>query len=171
MTMSHQRCPFCGTSKTKVATRKTFSDNLLSRLTIYPFRCQLCAARFRTYVGRSISNPRRSFERVQVTFPVWFKLRQSSPSTMGEEGVIENLSMRGCRIRSSTPLSAGMRVELEFQHSDCSFPITIDEAVVRSTAEDGIGLRFLQLGRQDERRLRHIVDLWLPDTEGTLLER
>ncbi len=165
MNMLHQCCPVCGTSKTKVATRKTFSDKLLSRLTIFPFRCQLCAARFRTFVGRRINNPRRSFERVQVTFPVWFKLRQSLPSAVGEEGVIENLSMRGCRIRSSTPLSSGMRVELEFQHSDCSFPITIDEAVVRSTAENGIGLRFVQLGRQDERRLRQIMDLWLPDAQ------
>jgi hypothetical protein len=170
MMISHQRCPACGTSKTKIATRKTFIDHALSRLTIYPFRCQLCAARFRALVGRSISNPRRSFERVQVTFPVWFKLRQSAPSDMGKEGVIENLSMRGCRIRSSTPLPADMRVELEFQHSDCSFPITIDEAVVRSTGEGRIGLRFVQLGRQDERRLRQIIDLWLPANPRPVLE-
>ncbi len=61
------------------------------------------------------------------------------------------------------PLSPGTRLELEFQYADCSFPITIDEAVVRSAIDDAIGLRFVQLRREDERRLRQIVDLWLPE--------
>jgi hypothetical protein len=54
-------------------------------------------------------------------------------------------------------------VELEFQHSNCSFPITIDEAVVRSSVADMVGLRFVELQRGDAHRIRQIVDLWLPD--------
>jgi len=108
----HQCCPICGTTKPKVATPETFSDKLLSRLTIYPFRCQLCAAPFRTFVGRRINKPRRSFERVQVTFPVWFKLRQSLPLPWERRGA-----------------------------------------------------------RQDERRLRQAMDLWLPDNARPLLEQ
>lgn len=161
--MSHRLCPACGTMKTRPATRKSLSDNLLSRLTIYPFRCQLCATRFRSFLGRRTSNPRRSFERVAVTFPVWFKPRQSSPHALGQEGVIDNLSIRGCRIRSALPLSPGMRLELEFQYSNSSFPITIDEAVVRSSADQAIGLRFTRLGRQDQHRLGQIIDLWLSE--------
>lgn len=162
--MPDRLCPTCGTTKTRLATRKTLSDDLLSTLTIYPFRCQLCAKRFRTFLGHRARNPRRSFERVNVTFPVWFKPRVASAYDMGQEGVIDNLSIRGCRIRCKTPLSAGMRLELEFQHSNCSFPITIDEAIVRSSVDDAIGLRFVQLQRGDEQRIRQIIDLWLPDT-------
>lgn len=98
-----------------------------------------------------------------VSFPVWFKPRLASPHDMGYEGMLENLSLRGCRIRSDTPAAPGTRLELEFQYADCSFPITIDEAVVRSSIDDVFGLRFLQLQRSDARRLRQIIDLWLPE--------
>lgn len=95
--MSTLHCPACGGSKIRLAARKSFSDVLLSGLTIYPFRCQLCADRFRTFLGRRTRNPRRSFDRVEVSFPVWFKPRRSSPSSgVRYEGVIDNLSIRGC---------------------------------------------------------------------------
>jgi hypothetical protein len=162
--MEHRHCPTCGTSKTILAPRETVSDDLLGALTIYPFRCQLCAERFRAFLGRRAMNPRRSFERVDVAFPVWFRGRFEGPMQLGQEGTIENLSIRGCRIRCRRPLSRGMRVELEFQHSNCSFPITVDEAVVRSTVGGMVGLRFLQLQREDAQRIRQIVDLWLPES-------
>jgi hypothetical protein len=88
---------------------------------------------------------------------------------MGQEGVIDNLSIRGCRIRCTTPLTAGSRLEMEFQHSNCSFPITIDEAVVRSSGENTIGLRFVRLQRSDELRIRQIMDLWLPETAQPII--
>ena len=161
--MPLRSCPQCGTAKTRLAPCQTLSDTVLTVFTIYPFRCQLCAKRFRALLGRRTKSPRHSFERVNVSFPVWFKSRLASPHDMGQEGVLDNLSLRGCRIRSQMPLSPGTRLELEFQYADCSFPITIDEAVVRSAIDDAIGLRFVQLRREDERRLRQIVDLWLPE--------
>jgi hypothetical protein len=162
--MSTLSCPACGASKIRLAARKSLSDILLSGLTIYPFRCQLCADRFRTFLGRRTPNPRRSFERVEVSFPVWFKSRRSRyPEETGEEGVMENLSIRGCRIRSTTPVAIGSRLELEFQYANDSFPITIDEAVVRLSANGAIGLRFTRLRRSDERRIRQLIDVWLPE--------
>lgn len=162
--MSDLRCPACGGSKVRLAARKSLSDVLLSGLTIYPFRCQLCADRFRTFLGRRTPNPRRSFERVEVSFPVWFKPRRSKyPDETGHEGVIENLSIRGCRIRSATPVAIGSRLELEFRYSEASFPITIDEAVVRSSTVEAIGLRFTRLRRSEERRIRQLIDVWLPE--------
>ncbi len=162
--MSDLRWPACGASKIRLAARRTLPDTLLAGLTIYPFRCQLCARRFRTLLGHRTQNPRRSFERVAVSFPVWFKPRQCSSSLeLGQEGSIDNLSIRGCRIHCAIPVTTGSRLELEFQHSDCSFPITIDEAVVRCSGDGTIGLRFTQLQRRDERRIRQIVDLWLSE--------
>jgi hypothetical protein len=158
------RCPACGARKIKPAARKSLSDALLSGLRIYPFRCQLCADRFRKFLGSRMPNPRRSFERVEVSFPVWFKLSRSNYlDEIGQEGMMENLSLRGCRIRSSAPVAVGSRLELEFQHSDDSFPITIEEAVVRCATNGAIGLRFTKLHWRDERRIRWIVDVWLPE--------
>ena len=162
--MSDLHCPACGGSKIRLAARKSLSDILLSGFTIYPFRCQLCADRFRTFLGRRTPNPRRSFERIEVSFPVWFRPRRSKyPDETGHEGVIDNLSIRGCRIRSTAPIRIGSRLELEFQCSDNSSSITIEEAVVRSIADGTIGLRFTRLHRNDERRIRRIVDVWLSE--------
>lgn len=162
--MSDLRCPACGGSKVRLAARKSISDVLLSGLTIYPFRCQLCADRFRTFLGHRTPNPRRSFERIDVSFPVWFRQRRSKyPDETGQEGVIENLSIRGCRIRSRTPVAISSRLELEFQHSNGSLPITIEEAVVRSSVNGAIGLRFTRLHRSDERRIRQLIDVWIPE--------
>ncbi len=161
--MQVMNCPKCGTVKTRLVPRKTVSDHLLSVLTIYPWRCQLCATRFRTFSGRPTSNQRRSFERVLVEFPVWFKPTVSATQELGQQGVIENLSIRGCRIRSEAPAPTGARLKLEFQPSSFTFPITIDGAVVRSSSKDAIGVRFVRLLREDELRIRQIIDLWLPE--------
>jgi hypothetical protein len=170
--MSELHCPACGGSKIRLAARKSLSDVLLSGLTIYPFRCQLCADRFRTFLGRRTPNPRRSFERIEVSFPVWFRPRRSKyPDEPGQEGVIEDLSIRGCRIRSTTPVAVGSRLELEFQNSNDSFPITIEEAVVRSSANGASGLRFTRLGRNDERRIRQLIDVWLQELLPSSRER
>lgn len=156
-------CPKCGTSKTRLAPRKTVSDHLLSVLTIYPWRCQLCTSRFWTFLGQPTINPRRNYERVLVEFPVWFKPSVSTTQEIGQQGVIENLSIRGCRIRSNDPVPTDARLKLEFQPSTFTFPITIDGAVVRSSSKDAIGLRFVRLLREDEQRIRKIIDLWLPE--------
>ncbi|MBX3301600.1 MAG: PilZ domain-containing protein [Nitrospira sp.] len=164
-TTSNITCPTCHAAKVRLATRKGLSDALLGGFTIYPFRCQLCADRFRKFLGRRTLNPRRSFDRVAVSFPVWFRPHRTPGSPrVGQEGVIENLSIRGCRIRTTAPIIIGSLLELEFQYSKDSLPITIAEAVVRSSGGDGtIGLRFTRLHRGEERRIRHIIDVWLPE--------
>jgi hypothetical protein len=66
--------------------------------------------------------------------------------------------------RNRRPDSAEYALELEFQYSSDSLPITIAEAVVRSSAGNGtIGLRFTRLHRGEERRIRRIIDVWLPE--------
>lgn len=158
-------CPTCHAVKVRLAARKGLSDALLSGFTIYPFRCQLCAERFHKFLGHRTLNPRRNFDRVEVSFPVWFRTPRTPGSPrLGKEGVIENLSIRGCRIRSTSPVMIGSHLELEFQYSHDSLPITVAEAVVRSSGGGGaIGLRFTRLHRGEERRIRRIIDVWLPE--------
>jgi len=52
---------------------------------------------------------------------------------------------------------------LELQSSEYDLPIMIDEAIVRARFTDGVGLRFSSFLRSEERRIRHILDLRLPD--------
>jgi hypothetical protein len=52
---------------------------------------------------------------------------------------------------------------LEFQSAEYDDPIIIDGAIVRSRYAQGIGLRFSSFLRSEERRIRRILDLRLPD--------
>jgi len=57
----------------------------------------------------------------------------------------------------------GCQVMLEFYPAEYDDPIMVDGALVRSRSADGIGLRFSSLLRTEERRLRRLLDLRLPD--------
>jgi hypothetical protein len=56
---------------------------------------------------------------------------------------------------------------LEFQPSADALPITIDGAVVRSRAGNAVGLRFVTVHREEELRLRQILE---PRLSGSRLE-
>ncbi|MEW6245833.1 MAG: PilZ domain-containing protein [Nitrospirota bacterium] len=157
--MLAKRCPQCGTSKVRLAPRRTLLDRIFRAFTIYPLRCQLCTYRFRSFLGRPSANPRRSYERVAVQYPVWFQSSFTRASEgLGYPGTITNLSIRGCRVRSATPIPKGASLRLEFQPSPYDLPITIDGAVVRSQAGNAVGLRFVTVCRDEERRLRHLLE-------------
>lgn len=113
--MSPYLCPICGTSKTKLAARKTLCDDLLSRLLSTRFDASSAPSASGHFSGGANILPRRRFDRVRVAFPVWFRAWDAGPLAMGQEGVIENLSIRGCRIRCGAPMPKGIRLELEFQ--------------------------------------------------------
>lgn len=161
--MHSWKCPKCGTPKTQLAHRKSVTDHLLSTLTIYPVRCQLCAHRFTTFLGRIKTNPRRSFDRVSVQYPAQVRPIHDPSQSVVVEGVISNLSLRGCLVHTNQRIPIGCKVMLEFHASEYDNPILIDSATVRSRCTEGIGLRFTNLLRSEERRLSRILDLRLPD--------
>lgn len=111
--------------------------------------------------------PRRSYDRIPVHYPVWFRRGNAPFGKLGEPGTIINLSLRGCHVRSSAQVPRGTVVSLEFQPSPQSFPITIDGAIVRSVTADGIGVRFVKLWRADERRIRRILELRAPSGQAS----
>lgn len=158
-------CPQCGTFKVRPAPRRSVSDRVLAFLTVHPFRCQLCARRFRSLIGKRTANPGRAYDRLSVKYPVWFQPSALPAERRTFQGMIENLSIRGCRIRSNMAFPVGTRLRLEFLSSHQSFPITIDGAVVRSRRDDVIGLRFVAILHAEERRIGHILNLRLPDLE------
>ena len=72
-------------------------------------------------------------------------------------------TLGGCRVRTNQRIPMGCRVMLEFHPAEYDNPIMIDGAIVRSRCPEGVGLRFSSLLRSEERRLRRILDLRLPD--------
>ena len=156
-------CPKCGTAKTKLAPRSGVADRLLGTLTIYPFRCQLCTHRFTTFFGKLKTNPRRNYDRVSVEYPAHVRPIRDPSQRIVVEGVLSNLSLRGCRMRTTQRIPMGCHVMLEFHPAEYDDPIMVDGAIVRSRCAEGFGLRFSSLLRSEERRLRRILDLRLPD--------
>lgn len=156
-------CPKCGTAKTKLAPRSGVTDRLLGTLTIYPFRCQLCTHRFTIFLGKLKTNSRRNYDRVSVEYPAQVRPIRDPSQRLVVEGTLSNLSLRGCRVRMSQRIPMGCRVMLEFHPAEYDDPIMVDGAIVRSRCAEGIGLRFSSLLRSEERRLRRILDLRLPD--------
>lgn len=161
--MHTRNCPRCGTSKTRLAPRKGVTDRLLSTLTIYPVRCQLCAHRFTTFLGHIKTNPRRNYDRVSVQYPAQVRPTHDPSQRIVVEGMLSNLSLRGCRVRTNQRIPMGCQVMLEFQSAEYDDPIIVDGAIVRSRCAQGIGLRFSSFLRSEERRIRRILDLRLPD--------
>ena len=156
-------CPKCGTLKTRLAPRKGAADQLLSTLTIYPFRCQLCAHRFTAFLGKLTRNPRRNYDRVLVQYPAQVRPIYDPSQRVVIEGILSNLSLRGCRLRTHQRIPMGSHVMLEFHPAEYDDPIMVDGAIVRSRCAEGIGLRFSSFLRTEERRLSRILALHLSD--------
>ncbi|THJ24872.1 MAG: PilZ domain-containing protein [Nitrospira sp. CG24E] len=157
------QCPRCGTLKTRLAPRRSVTDRLLSTFTIYPLRCQLCTHRFTTFLGKLKTNPRRNYDRISVEYPAQVRPIHDPSTSIVVEGTVSNLSLRGCRVLTKQRVPMGCKVMLEFHPAEYDDPIMVDGAIVRSRSAEGIGLRFSSLLHSEERRLRRILDLRLPD--------
>ena len=70
------RCPRCGKSFVRRSHRQGLKERLLSLVYLYPFRCQVCANRFRAfqfrsrYVKRIVD--RRQYARLSTRIPTTF---------------------------------------------------------------------------------------------------
>lgn len=68
-----------------------------------------------------------------------------------------DLSVRGCRIESSTHTLAGTVLELRIDVSDHEAPLGIDQAVVRWTRGKFFGVEFVSLQMEEWVRLQQAV--------------
>jgi alkanesulfonate monooxygenase SsuD/methylene tetrahydromethanopterin reductase-like flavin-dependent oxidoreductase (luciferase family) len=70
-----------------------------------------------------------------------------------------DLSRKGCRVHSSFPAFAGMKVDLQLIFPGSQTPILIQGAVVRWAGSQGIGIEFLSLASPDEQQLEGTLRL------------
>lgn len=154
--MSDQQCPKCGKDFVRRALRVGVAERLLSLCYLYPYRCQLCAHRFRLFEwGRRYDErtvDQRQYERIEVQIPATFSMDQTSGT-----GLVTSLSLGGCALEVETQLSVGALLQLQLQVSGSDPPIEVEAAIVRSVRATTVGMEFLRLRSDEHYRFIHYV--------------
>ena len=79
-------------------------------------------------------------------------------SMVGGEGVLQDLSHHGCRMKGDICFEPGRELELWFCYgSREAVPIRVDLATVRWAKGQEFGVKFLRLQSHEEARLRHVI--------------
>jgi len=149
-------CPRCGQDIVQRVRRRGLLDHLLSIGYIYPFRCQVCFHRFRTFQwgvryvkeAREKSQHDRIVTRFQITF---------AGNGIDGSGMVTLVSLGGCAIETDAKLSSGQILQLQLKTSDRDPAVAVDAAVVRGVRSPVVGLQFLRFRMEERERLSQFV--------------
>ena len=154
--MRELHCPICGTSFVRVTYPEGRVENLLSRVNVFPFRCQLCTNRFRAFYSGARHNTqafdRRQYTRLTASIEAQV-LGRNQPIVTNR---ITNISMDGCTLQT-TGFPKGAFIELVLKPTVENEMIYIDAAMVCSVHPLSVGIRFLEIPREHHSRLGHVV--------------
>lgn len=73
------------------------------------------------------------------------------------EGLVQDLSLGGCRVESTTPVPLGTELELRIAVPQELTPVAVDRAVVRWATDREFGVAFLFLRSPEQQRLHDLV--------------
>ncbi len=154
--MRELHCPNCGTPFVRVIYQEGRVERLLSRVNVFPFRCQLCTNRFRTfYAGARHST--QAFDRRQYTrLPASIESQVLDHKQLPATNRITDISMDGCTLQT-TGFPKGSFIELVLKPTDEDQSIRIETAMVCSVRPLSIGIRFLEIPPEHYRRLAQVV--------------
>jgi len=142
-------CPLCDQESVSGMPPESLLERAAGWLGIVPFRCQFCSHRFLACRwGRRPSGhvpERREFQRIPVRLALAF-----TGDRVRGEGTIVDLSVGGCRIRSSMHLCIDDIVYLRVTLPHQELPLEL-AAMVRSVGSQGTGFKFLRAAREDAR--------------------
>jgi hypothetical protein len=156
--MQNIKCRHCGRDFGQRDSRAGWLEIVLSVFYVYPFRCQLCGHRFRSFQRGvryvKVKEDRREYNRIEISFPVTF-----SGENISGEGILLDISMGGCRFITTSDLVTGMIVKLALQISGSLRPIIVDAAVVvvRKTDPRNAAVKFLSWQETERERLQRII--------------
>lgn len=101
-------------------------------------------------------------------FPVQFRSSFSSVNVVGGEGVLADLSVRGCRIESRAVVKPGTELQLKIHLPHESAPLGITVAAVRWSHGETFGVEFRDMKDEEWKRLgRFITSMESPDAGAT----
>jgi c-di-GMP-binding flagellar brake protein YcgR len=131
-------------------------ENLLSRINVFPFRCQLCTNRFRAFYSGARHNTqafdRRQYARLAASIEAQV-LDRNQPAVTNR---ITDISMDGCTLQA-TGFPKGAFIELVLKPTAEEETINIETAMVCSVRSSSIGVRFLEIPPEHYRRLTQVV--------------
>ncbi|MDQ6734428.1 MAG: PilZ domain-containing protein [Nitrospirota bacterium] len=149
-------CPQCHAAIVRRISPSGPVERLFNIFSIYSFRCQLCAHRYRRLsVGTNnvaVISEKRQFERLQTN------VRAIIVGPQGRsEDVITDLSMGGCTLHTTASLTKGAFLHLNLQPSGDESAIVVETAMVRSVRPECVGLEFLEFESEQKDRLARFV--------------
>ncbi|WP_447979384.1 PilZ domain-containing protein [Candidatus Nitrospira bockiana] len=87
---------------------------------------------------------------------VHFRIFLLSPDAPEDSGLVLNLSLGGCRIRTARPVLRGVHVVLRLEVPE-EEPIRIERAVVRWSKGQEFGVQFYTITSRQQHRLKQLV--------------
>lgn len=124
-------CPKCDSLFVEQQPSTGLLHGLTAMFSIYPFQCQSCKHRFRSFWS---AGAHWRAVRVPVQIPVSFEWREGSG-----EGILTDVSKGGCALESNRKLAAGLILRLRL-------PVDTDETT-GSTAQHVASVRWVQGNR------------------------
>jgi hypothetical protein len=128
---------------------------------LYPFRCQVCAKRFRAFQFRSRYVKHIVEQRQDAWLSTWIPTTVVEDVKLGTrrvgEGVITELSLGGCYMQTALQLSQGTLVSLELQPAQPPTAIAVEVALVRIVHPTGVSLEFLRMSGPEHERFRQFM--------------
>lgn len=90
-------------------------------------------------------------------FPVRFHSSFHSVNVVSGNGVLQDISLFGCKILSPAPVRPGTSMNLRLEIADHGHSIHVRQAVVRWIGNGVFGLEFLDLSETDWPRLQQLI--------------
>jgi hypothetical protein len=154
--MRELHCPICGTPFVRLTYQEGRVERLLSRINLFPFRCQLCTNRFRAFYPGARHNThafdRRQYRRLPASIEAQVFDHKQLPLT----NQITDISMDGCALQT-TGFLRGAFIELVLKPTAEEETIRIETAMVCSVRPSSMGIRFLEVPPEHYRRLAQVV--------------
>jgi hypothetical protein len=154
--MRDLHCPICGTPFVRATYQEGRVERLLSRVNLFPFRCQLCTNRFRAFYSGARHNTQAFDRRQYIRLPASIEAQVLDHKQLPMTNRITDISMDGCTLQT-TRFPKGAFIELVLKPTVEEETIHIETAIVCSVRPLSMGLRFLEIPPEHYRRLAQIV--------------
>ncbi len=147
-------CPQCQKDTVLRLRPQSPREHVAAWIWISPFHCQECSYRFLACrIG--LVEPKHAIDRREhLRIPVRLFLSFSGGKVRGE-GIVMDLSMGGCIIKSDAQVHVDDIFYLEIAISDQESPIEV-AAMVRSISSRGIAFKFLRKAQDNKQLLAFI---------------
>jgi hypothetical protein len=154
--MANLKCPNCARDFVRRVLGAGLMESFLRLVGVYPFKCQLCGHRFRSFQSDvryvTVQEDRRDYDRMERKFPITF----SGPDFSGE-GVVLDVAMGGCTFTTRSDLAIGMVMKMDLRISAAVPPVIVDVAAVRNVRSGIAGVEFLTWQESERERLQLFV--------------